>query len=214
MATLERMVKDFEEVRKALGLEQWLTLGHSFGGVMQMGYALRHPEVINGMIMTNCGLNLTERDNSWILKACEILGVTDTKPYIDDSIPAGKRINRIFKELRKKDLFWKMGYAFKKNKEIMDSTFNEIPNWNKDFEKRAESDRDYWVNFKKFTLDLKMPVLFFYGKTDWMVGPEHYKGVHFPNMMLWGSDVGHVPFLENIMDLEKAIKSYINKYNF
>ena len=175
---------------------------------------MRHPEVIKGMIMTNCGLNLNERDSSWILKACEILGVTDTKPYTDESISANKRINRIFKELRNKDLFWKIGYASKMNKEIMDSSFKEISNWNKDFEKRAESIKDYWVDFKKYTQDMKMPVLFFYGINDWMVGPEHYKGVNFPNMILWGSDVGHVPFLENKTDLEKAIKSYINKFNF
>jgi proline iminopeptidase len=30
--------------------------------------------------------------------------------------------------------------------------------------------------------------------------------------MLWGSDVGHVPFLENKVDLEKAIASYQKKY--
>lgn len=59
---------------------------------------------------------------------------------------------------------------------------------------------------------MKMPVLFFYGRTDWAVGPEHYKYVRFPNMLLWGSDVGHVPFLENPADLEKAIAVFQKKY--
>lgn len=31
-------------------------------------------------------------------------------------------------------------------------------------------------------------------------------------MMLWQSDVGHVPFVENPVDLEKAIVSYLQKY--
>jgi len=56
---------------------------------------------------------------------------------------------------------------------------------------------------------LNMPVLFFYGKTDWVAaGPSQYKYVHFPNQLLWGSDVGHVPFLENPADLEKAIDQF------
>lgn len=33
----DRMVQDFEEVRKALGISQWFTLGHSFGGILQNG---------------------------------------------------------------------------------------------------------------------------------------------------------------------------------
>jgi proline iminopeptidase len=45
-----------------------------------------------------------------------------------------------------------------------------------------------------------------------MAGPAIYKGVHFPEMMLWGSEVGHMPFLENKADLEKAIVSYQKKY--
>jgi proline iminopeptidase len=35
--SMQRMVSDFEELREALGVEQWLTLGHSFGGILQMG---------------------------------------------------------------------------------------------------------------------------------------------------------------------------------
>ncbi len=212
--SMDRMVMDFEEVRAALGIKRWITLGHSFGGVLQMGYAERCPQAIEGMIMLNCGLNLTERDNTWILKACEILGVSDTKEYVDDTVPIGQRLNRVFKELREKDLFWRLGYASKINKLRMDSTFAEIPNWNKDFERKAELGQEYMANYKTLTQEMTMPVLFFCGKTDWMVGPDHYKGVNFPNMILWPSDVGHVPFLENKADLEKAIESYIDKYGF
>ena len=45
----ERMVKDFEEVRNALGIKQWITMGHSFGGILQMQYARRHPDAIMGI---------------------------------------------------------------------------------------------------------------------------------------------------------------------
>lgn len=47
-----------------------------------------------------------------------------------------------------------------------------------------------------------------------MAGPEHYQGMHFPEMMLRGSDVVHMPFMENKPDLERAIASYQQKYRF
>lgn len=61
---------------------------------------------------------------------------------------------------------------------------------------------------------METPVLFFYGKTDWMVGAEHYKNVHFPNMTLWESKVGHLPFLENTDDLKKSIINFGKEYKF
>jgi proline iminopeptidase len=53
----------------------------------------------------------------------------------------------------------------------------------------------------------------FPGKTDWTVGPAHYQGVNFPTMLLWGSEVGHFPFLENKEDLRKSIDTYLNRYD-
>jgi len=213
--SMERMVKDFEEVRQALGFAEWITMGHSFGGILQMGYSLKFPSVIRGMIMLNCGLNLNESPAEVIPKACEFLGIIDITPYTDTTLSGTERtalIGNLYKQLREKDLFWKMGYASHQSYEIMSASFNDISNWNKDLENIPISMEDYGINFKKFTSGMAMPVLFFYGKTDWMVGPSHYKGVDFPNMILWGSEVGHVPFIENKADLENAILSYGNRY--
>ena len=42
------MVKDIECVRKHLQLEQWVVLGHSFGGILAQAYAVRHPKTAVG----------------------------------------------------------------------------------------------------------------------------------------------------------------------
>lgn len=211
--SMERMVKDFEEVRVSLGIKKWITMGHSFGGLLQMGYANRFPNVIKGMIMINCTLDITESfKNSWYPKGCEFLNDTIIQPYMDESLSVSERWDSLIVALNKKDLIWKMGYSSKKNNDLMNSTFGEIPDWNWDFGAVAMKVKDYWNNFKLNTSDLSMPVLFFYGKSDWMVGPDHYEGVNFPNMILWGSDVGHMPFLENKDDLIKAISSYKKSY--
>lgn len=210
--SMDRMIQDFEEVRNALGIGQWITLGHSFGGILQVGYARRHPEIMKGMIMLNCSLSFEASAAEAIPKICEFLNISDTGAYTDTTVPVMDRLMPLVTQLRERDIFWKMHYASPKKKKIMDATFEEIPNWNKDLENSPLAGQGYGEDYRKETSGLTMPVLFFYGKKDWMVGPEHYKGVHFPNMMPWGSDVGHVASLENPADLKKAIDSYRKKY--
>ncbi|PTX42866.1 proline iminopeptidase [Christiangramia gaetbulicola] len=212
--SIERMSLDFEEVRKSLGFEDWLTIGHSFGGILQMGYAEKFPEAQKGMMMINCTLYLNESFcESWAPKASEFLG----ENYIgcaNDSLPMMERMNKLGSKLREKDIFWKMAYSKKENEEIMNSTWGQVENWNYDFGNAALSYEAYWQNFLDNTVKIDIPVLFFYGSSDWMVGPEHYKNVKFTNMLLWESEVGHVPFLENTNDLKKAIKTFKIKYRF
>ncbi len=208
--SLERTVCDFEEVRKALGITEWFTLGHSLGGIMQMAYAQRYPGVVKGMLMFNCTLSL-KRAHEPLVKACEILGITNTAPYLDESVPINERLPKLYRQLREKDLFWKMGYASYESKTRMDASFADIAHWNKDQE-NAEMPGEYFLDCGPLSARMKMPVLFVYGKTDWMVGPSAWKEVRFPNVLLWGSEVGHVPFLENKPDVAKAIQTYRERF--
>ncbi len=213
--SLERMVQDFEEIRHRLGIEKWIIMGHSFSGTIQMGYALQYPESIKGMMMFNCVLHINESlSQGWIPNACKVLGINDLSYFNNESVSQKAKLDTLFTLLRKKDMAWKMAYHEKNNEKIMNATFNEIPDWNHDFGKVAFSIEDYQNNFKKHCHKVEIPVLFFYGNKDYMVGTDHYKGVNFPNMMLWESNVGHVPFLENKPDLEKAIDSFLASNGF
>jgi proline iminopeptidase len=53
--TLALMVKDIECVRKQLRLEQWVVLGHSFGGILAQAYAVRHPKQLLGLVLAGAG---------------------------------------------------------------------------------------------------------------------------------------------------------------
>lgn len=213
---MDRLVKDFEEVREALGIKQWLTLGHSFGGILQMGYVQRHPESVKGMVMTNCALDLRScLLDSWIPRAIGFLGTDEPLPSADSTAPAlVERVGKLGKQLRGKDLFWKMAYASQASEALMNATFSDIPEWNNDFGNAAMQVKDYQEDFRKLTADVKVPVLFFYGKRDWMAGPKQYEGARFPELMLRSSDGGHVPVIENRTELEDAIAAYNAKYGF
>lgn len=211
---LDRMAKDFEEVRKALDIKKWLTIGHSFGGIIQMGYAERYPDSQLGMIMVDCTLNLRQSFcESWAPKASEFIG-EKYSGCKNDSIPLMQRLGYLGNKLRENDLFWKMGFNNKEDQTQLDETYNNFPNWNYDFGNASLDIQDYWKNFKPDTKDIKLPVLYYIGTEDYMVGPDHYKGVNFPNMMLVRKEGGHLPMIDHQGELEEAILKYLKRYNF
>jgi proline iminopeptidase len=47
------LVEDCEALRRALNIERWAVLGHSFGGYLAMAYALRYPGSLSRVIFEN-----------------------------------------------------------------------------------------------------------------------------------------------------------------
>jgi proline iminopeptidase len=52
---LARFVDEVEQVRQALGLDagNFFLLGHSWGGILALEYALRHPQHLKGLVISN-----------------------------------------------------------------------------------------------------------------------------------------------------------------
>lgn len=165
--SMDRMVKDFEEVRAALGIERWITLGHSFGGLLQMGYAERYPDVIAGMIMINCTLSIHESfENSWFPKACDLLNIEDRKFYLDTTVAVKTKLDSLLSQMIKKGVIWKMAFVSQADLNWMNSHISDVPRGNTDFESVAFGVEDYMKDFLDETAKMQMPVLFFYGKKD------------------------------------------------
>lgn len=53
--TMDLMVQDIETLRKYLNIEEWPVLGHSFGGMLASYYATKHPDKIEGLILSSSG---------------------------------------------------------------------------------------------------------------------------------------------------------------
>jgi proline iminopeptidase len=53
--TMDKMIEDIETLRHHLGFEQWVVLGHSFGGFLAQHYASSYPDSISGMILSGSG---------------------------------------------------------------------------------------------------------------------------------------------------------------
>jgi proline iminopeptidase len=53
--TWDNLTADAEAVRSRLGFERWAVLGHSFGGMVAMEYALRYPEALDHLVLVDTG---------------------------------------------------------------------------------------------------------------------------------------------------------------
>ena len=51
--SLERDIEDLEGLRKAMGFDKINILGHSYGGVVAQGYAIKYPENVSHLILAN-----------------------------------------------------------------------------------------------------------------------------------------------------------------
>jgi proline iminopeptidase len=53
--TFENLTADVEALRQTLGFDKWAVLGHSFGGMVALEYALRYPSSLSHVILMNTG---------------------------------------------------------------------------------------------------------------------------------------------------------------
>ncbi len=55
---VEHLVDDLDWLRAELGIERFLLLGHSHGGLVSMAYAVRHPQRLSGLVLLNTSVQL------------------------------------------------------------------------------------------------------------------------------------------------------------
>jgi proline iminopeptidase len=53
--TWENLTADADALRQALGFEKWAVLGHSFGGMVALEYALRYPDRLSHLLLVDTG---------------------------------------------------------------------------------------------------------------------------------------------------------------
>jgi proline iminopeptidase len=59
--TWENLTADADALRQSLGFERWAVLGHSFGGMVALEFALRYPQSLSHLVLLDtCG------DSRWV----------------------------------------------------------------------------------------------------------------------------------------------------
>lgn len=77
--TLDNNIDDLEALRKYLGLEKVVILGHSYGGMVAQSYALRYPDSVSALLLiaTTPGRGFDEQ----ALRIVEEIGTEEQKQY-------------------------------------------------------------------------------------------------------------------------------------
>lgn len=87
-------IDDLEDIRRSLGLESWLVLGHSWGSDLAVRYALDRPERVSGVVGV-CGHG-PHQDRGWAaeynrLEHTEDVFDIDYVPEVHESLKASFR---------------------------------------------------------------------------------------------------------------------------
>jgi proline iminopeptidase len=53
--SLALSIRDVEALREAAGVDRWVLLGHSWGGILAMAYAEAHPDRVRGLVLVGSG---------------------------------------------------------------------------------------------------------------------------------------------------------------
>ncbi|MCB0707374.1 MAG: proline iminopeptidase-family hydrolase [Saprospiraceae bacterium] len=161
---LDRFVEEVETVRIALGLTNFYLLGHSWGGIVAFHYALKYPENVNALILSN--------------SPCTSFGTFDYR-------------NEVFQKTKKE---LKVELDRKPTQAELRDKYNEIYRYGLDtvpevftrLERHYNRDPKIWESGffkqKKWTLEekakeIQMPTLIIGGEMDF-VDPNDFRLLH------------------------------------
>lgn len=63
--TTQHLINDFELVRQACGIEQWMLFGGSWGSTLSLAYSQEHPDRVTELVLRGIFLG-TERECQWL----------------------------------------------------------------------------------------------------------------------------------------------------
>ncbi|MGV3656429.1 MAG: alpha/beta fold hydrolase [Chitinophagaceae bacterium] len=211
--SLQRIVKDFEEVRAALGIQKWTLMPHSFGGILATEYAYQHPQAIASMVYLNCTINVNESAKSGIAKTMEMLPdmKAEDKTFLtNSSINLFERWFASFGMLDKEGKRYQLFFDSKEADSLhSDVTQKFASHW--DMQQNIWNHSEYFVDFAPKTRQIKTPVLVIGGTRDFTIGIKHPELMQFPNAQVAYIGGGHALYMEHGAELYKAVAPFLRK---
>ena len=211
--SLQRFVKDFEEVRAALGIAQWTLMPHSFGGILATEYAYQHPQAITAMVYLNCTVDVTASAASGIAKTMELLPDMETKDkafLTTDSINLFERWFHSFGLLDKKGIRYQLFFDSKEADSLHSAVTQKFAqHW--DMQQNIWSHGEYFVSFTPKTAQIKLPVLIISGTRDYTIGTNHPTLMQFPKATVQYIGGGHALYMEHPTELYKAVVPFLKQ---
>jgi proline iminopeptidase len=220
--TLARDIEDIEGLRKALHLDKLNVLGHSYGGVVAQGYALKYPEHVNHLILANTFHSYLMWQKNDDNSNHEI---ATNYPEVWDSLMIIREKGAVSSDPEHQRLYSKVPYGFlyaynpnnflSRGRKPYPNAFNS-----KLYYQMVGRDGDFLVgsdigtfDYRRELKNLKMPVLIYGGRYDRVAVPvmmEKYKEYCPQAKFVMFEKSGHNPQIEEPSKLFSFIESFLN----
>jgi proline iminopeptidase len=208
--TWENLAADAEALRQTLGFDKWAVLGHSFGGMVALEYALRYPASLSHLLlMDTCG------DTWWVQhNAPEILA---KRGYSTAAVQAARRFFN--GQLMPKEVFpasIKFARAYNYNSSLWAMAREVVSGFH--LKMRPEATIfGYRQLFPGWTVmdrlgEIKVPTLVMAGRDDFQFPPEHQVALAggIPNAQLEIIErAGHAAPTERSAKVIQAVRDFM-----
>ena len=220
--TLSRDIEDIEGLRKALHLGKLNVLGHSYGGVVAQGYALKYPEHVNHLILANTFHSYLMWQKNDDNSNHEI---ATNYPEVWDSLMIIREKGAVSSDPEHQRLYSKVPYGFlyaynpnnflSRGRKPYPNSFNS-----KLYYQMVGRDGDFLVgsdigtfDYRRELKNLKMPVLIYGGRYDRVAVPvmmEKYKEYCPQAKFVMFEKSGHNPQVEEPSKLFALIENFLH----
>jgi len=207
--SLDRVVKDIEELREYLKIKDLNIIAHSFGGILLINYLYKYPNNVNKAIFLNSSLSIKRSLNVQVKKSLEILEVNYKEVFEQED----DLVSKLFKIISKLSLKGKHNELLGCSKEDY-AKLNSVDKNLKigkgqDFMKYVFRDDEYMQDHYYLSSKIDTPVLLIVGNKDYSIGPNHYFGVKFPNKNYVKMPGGHLLYYEKSNEIKKMLADFL-----
>ena len=202
---LTQFTKDVEVVRQQLGIDKFVLMGHSFGGLLAMSYAIKYPEHVSKLVL----VDTTPADVTGIMAAVQEI-TKRTEPFKEEIYPLSN-----YHELEKLDaaqiaaLHRKLFSVYMHDPKDADklSLVMSVESARSGFKVNELFYRSLFINLFPQLKKLQVPTLIIHGTHDivpmWTVEQIH-KAISNSQLKVIENS-GHFPYIEKPDEFFKLI---------
>jgi len=219
--TFERDVKDLDGLRKALGIDRWSVIGHSYGGMVAQAYAIEFPNSVDKLVLSNTFYDAemwqenNDNSNNEIRNQFPEIWDQLVKLRHDGFVSSSPECQRIYGQVPSGLLyFYDPSNASKVRSDSLSmnpSVYYQLVGADGDFLIEGDVGK---LDFRNALKSLKMPVLIIAGRFDRVSVPAF--SVKFRDYAPQAKFVmfeksGHLPFIEETEKYFKTVSDFLKE---
>ena len=221
--SMQRDIEDLEGLRKAMGFSKINILGHSYGGLVAQGYAIKYPENISHLILANTF-------HSYLMwqENCDNSNheIKTNFPEVWEELMKVRKQGAVSSDQIHQEIYSRVPYGFLyayNPENFKRGSSKPYPNFmnSKLYYQMVGRDGDFELtsdigifDFRKQLKDLKMPILIYAGRYDRVAIPRmmvEFKMYCPQAEFVMFEEIGHNPQVEEPEEWFKSMREFLSK---